>query len=368
MRFSVASHYHRPVEYWLNNNGYTTMVSPPKWAKEHNRNLDIFVPNKEIVFGNVSWEHYKEVYRSILKNNMNAIKQWVAGHKNDHMILLCGCQERENCHRSLIAMVLTWLGCEEVALPGEKTTDLPNDIVVTVPKSFGLDTWINEGDPVGVEWSGQEWDFCLYGCPKPNISPGMRVYVTYNNILRGYAPLVRVDWMPEKGCWSLVRHGDAVAVTIDEPVQGFRGWKHRWWNREDEKDFSYEWYDGRPAWTVPMEIETRAEPSLGKGVHVIYMDYVFPIGAFLKKKEVLTCWDCLQEEIEVTFTTKNAMITHAQQHSEWRLRQKGNEIKERRAEVRRKMEEDREKRLAIAKSKRCAVAWGDFSGVPEDIG
>ena len=35
-------------------------------------------------------------------------------------------------------------------------SDLPpiRDVVVTVPKSFGLDTWIEEGDAAGEPWSG----------------------------------------------------------------------------------------------------------------------------------------------------------------------------------------------------------------------
>ena len=32
------------------------------------------------------------------------------------------------------------------------------DVVVTVPLSFGLDTWIAEGDAAGEEWSGEEWE------------------------------------------------------------------------------------------------------------------------------------------------------------------------------------------------------------------
>jgi hypothetical protein len=34
---------------------------------------------------------------------------------------------------------------------------------------------------------------------------------------------------------AFVRGGGAVACTIDEPIVGFRGWRNRWWNREDEK-------------------------------------------------------------------------------------------------------------------------------------
>lgn len=109
------------------------------------------------------------------------------------------------------------------------------DVLVTVPLSFGLDTWIAEGDAAGQPWSGNEWDFYMGGA-RPVIKPGERVYVCYNGKLRGYAPLVRID---SQGQWrySLVRHGDAVAVTIPEYIRGFRGWRYRFWALEDEVPF-----------------------------------------------------------------------------------------------------------------------------------
>lgn len=115
------------------------------------------------------------------------------------------------------------------------------DVVVTVPLSFGLDRWICEGDPVGAPWSGELWDFGVGG-GKPDIEPGERVYVVFNRKVRGYAPLVAL----EKGgpaYWYLVRGGDAVAVTIDESIIGFRGWRRRWWDRAVEKPF--------PEWQTP---------------------------------------------------------------------------------------------------------------------
>jgi hypothetical protein len=113
------------------------------------------------------------------------------------------------------------------------------DVVVTVPKWFGLDTWIAEGDPVGVPWSGQEWHFYLGG-PLPRIQPGERVYVVYNGALRGYAPLVRID--VEGWRYGLVRHGGAVAVSIPENIRGFRGFRYRWWDTALERPFP-DWQD-----------------------------------------------------------------------------------------------------------------------------
>jgi hypothetical protein len=126
-----------------------------------------------------------------------------------------------------------------------------SDVVVTVPKSFGLDTWIAEGDAAGEPWSGQEWHFYLGG-QVPKIEPGDRVYVVYNNRIRGYAPLVRLEyegkvWEGEqyidRGRFALVRHGYAEAVTIRAEVRGFRGWRYRWWDRDIEVPF--------PDWRLP---------------------------------------------------------------------------------------------------------------------
>lgn len=110
-----------------------------------------------------------------------------------------------------------------------------SDLVVTVPLSFGLTRWIDEGDAAGEPWSGELWDFGIGG-GRPDIEPGERVYIVYNRKLRGYAPLVALEGGQRR--WFLVRGGGAVAVTIDEPIIGFRGWRRRWWDRADEKYFT----------------------------------------------------------------------------------------------------------------------------------
>lgn len=74
------------------------------------------------------------------------------------------------------------------------------DVVVTVPKSFGLDTWIAEGDAAGEPWSGEEWHFYLGGS-----SPDIK--------------------------------------TIPEFIQGFRGARYRWWDTTIEVPF--------PGWQKP---------------------------------------------------------------------------------------------------------------------
>jgi len=135
------------------------------------------------------------------------------------------------------------------------------DVVVTVPKDFryagknGLAGWIAEGDTAGEPWSKTEWYFTLGGQP-PRISKGERVYIVCEGKLRGYAPLIRIavwnnedelwegfgdreDCSPRRrvGAFALVRGGRAVAVTLDEPVRGFQGYRYRWWEYKDEKPF-----------------------------------------------------------------------------------------------------------------------------------
>jgi hypothetical protein len=110
------------------------------------------------------------------------------------------------------------------------------DIVVTVPKGLWLD-WIYEGDAVGQPPSGEEWGFFLGG-PRPHIEPGEYVYVVAHGRLRGYSPLTRV--MPTDRGFALCRKAEAQAVTIDEKIPGFRGWRARWWDRSLEQPFP-EW-------------------------------------------------------------------------------------------------------------------------------
>jgi hypothetical protein len=114
-----------------------------------------------------------------------------------------------------------------------------SDVVVTVPKWFWPE-WIVEGDAAGEPDSGEEWGFFLGGI-RPATEPGYRCYIVAHGKLRGYAPIVRVV-RTDRG-WAICRRGGAVAVTISEPITGFRGWRHRWWGRENEVPF--------PDWRCP---------------------------------------------------------------------------------------------------------------------
>lgn len=108
-----------------------------------------------------------------------------------------------------------------------------SDLVVTVPKGIWLD-WVYEGDAAGEPATGEEWGFFLGG-GRPDAAPGDRLYVVAHGLLRGFAPITRV-MRTDRG-WAICRNHGAEAVTIDEPIPGFRGWRKRWWERGLERPF-----------------------------------------------------------------------------------------------------------------------------------
>lgn len=97
------------------------------------------------------------------------------------------------------------------------------------------DEWLAEGDLAGQPWSGRLHAFPL-GLKRPKIAAGERVYVAARGRIRGYAPLVELKRNAE-GRWLLVRGGGAEAVTVDEAVPAFHGFRYRWWRLEDERPF-----------------------------------------------------------------------------------------------------------------------------------
>ncbi|HCX68566.1 hypothetical protein [Parvibaculum sp.] len=110
------------------------------------------------------------------------------------------------------------------------------DLVGTCPKDFWKE-WIAEGDIAGTPESGQTWGWYTRHSYRFLIRPGDRFYVVAHGKLRGYAPVIGMDGP------AILRRGGAVAVTIDEPIPGFRGLRKRWWPREVEQPF--------PDWRLP---------------------------------------------------------------------------------------------------------------------
>lgn len=131
------------------------------------------------------------------------------------------------------------------------------DVVVTVPRERWA-AWLSEGSLVG-ELASSEYGFGIANCDPPPVEPGDRVYVVAWDRVRGYAPLVRLESASQGHV--LVRAGGAVAVTIPEPARGFRGWRVRWWQRDQEVPF--------PAWRTEgvggESVASASPPTRGKG-------------------------------------------------------------------------------------------------------
>lgn len=108
-----------------------------------------------------------------------------------------------------------------------------SDLVVTVPKWF-WNEWIAEGDAAGEPETGQEWCFSVGA--RPPIKPGERLYIVAHNRLRGFAPVVRIEHLPD-GRWAIVRKGGAIACTVPFEIPGFRGFRRVWWRPEAERPF-----------------------------------------------------------------------------------------------------------------------------------
>jgi hypothetical protein len=118
------------------------------------------------------------------------------------------------------------------------------DICVTVPKQLWQE-WLDEGDLPDDPLTFTDYHFWFSGPLPLEADTGSRCYIVAHGRLRGYAPLVAVErrcvLRPSAHCF--MRRGGAVAVTIDEPIRGFQGWRYRFWRREDERSF--------PGWRTP---------------------------------------------------------------------------------------------------------------------
>lgn len=139
--------------------------------------------------------------------------------------------------------------------------------------------------------TGEEWGFFL-GQYRPPIEPGERLYVVAHDRLRGYAPVTAVECID--GRWAIGRKGGAVAVTIEQRIEGFRGWRKAWWKREDERPFP----DWRTADLVPKRKAATAvhaaksasdDPRADGKVQALCSRWVTSIGP------AVTCKGCLAE-------------------------------------------------------------------------
>ena len=120
------------------------------------------------------------------------------------------------------------------------------DLVATLPKSFGLKEWIEEGDPAGEPHTDPPNVSYFWKVPSlPRRSgPGARLYVVYDGTLIGYSIISHIIQTPQ-GVF-VVRPGGVrardEAVTIPDRIPGFQGYRYRWWPRDKERPFP-EWKD-----------------------------------------------------------------------------------------------------------------------------
>lgn len=126
------------------------------------------------------------------------------------------------------------------------------DVVMTIPKGRWKE-WLSEGDLATGSMTPAEWEETNeYGLTfgrggrLPKIEVGERVYIVAHGRLRGFSPLVGIGrgerFGGRLGSNALIRRGGAVAVTIDEEIRGFQGFRYRWWNRVKEYPFP-DWAD-----------------------------------------------------------------------------------------------------------------------------
>lgn len=144
-----------------------------------------------------------------------------------------------------------------------------SDLVVTCPKALWAE-WLSEGDNAGEAPPAEalEYHFHLPPSARPPINPGERVYVVAHGRLRGYAPLVRVDLSGDRP--SLVRRGEAIAITIEGEIRGFQGYKARWWDRSLERPF--------PRWQIE-GVQARCSDCGKIGAVVAWRKVTTPRGA-----------------------------------------------------------------------------------------
>lgn len=132
------------------------------------------------------------------------------------------------------------------------------DLVGTCPKGF-WEEWLREGGCAGESYPeyGYAWwsrhvlarklSFKFSGNHTKMDESDLRFYVVCHGNLRGWAPVRDILIGPEEGgahCYGILRRSnEAVAITIPDPIPGFRGLRKRWWDRADETPF--------PDWKTP---------------------------------------------------------------------------------------------------------------------
>lgn len=115
----------------------------------------------------------------------------------------------------------------------------PADLVVCLPVALFHDWYDEGGTPDWADDNEYTWE--IGSQPPGSIQTNhSRLSIVCAGVLRGFAPIRRVEQVAGRR-WALIRDGrSAEAVTIPEQIKSFRGWRYRWWDHEDERPFD-EW-------------------------------------------------------------------------------------------------------------------------------
>ena len=125
------------------------------------------------------------------------------------------------------------------------------DLVGTCPKDEWLE-WLAEGDCAGDGPLFQEYGWWTNHWRIREIKPGDRFYVVAWGLLRGWAPVTRIERNQDGRPVAIIRSGGAVACTVSFPIRGFQGLLYPWWRRCDEVPF--------PDWKTA-GVGTKSEPD-----------------------------------------------------------------------------------------------------------
>jgi len=122
--FTVASHHWDNAGFLADSNAFTIMARiPEKHGWTEDRNLFLFAAESETVEAyrrkEITTAQYTQQFSSLMQERLPRIRNWLWQHDGQHVTLLCACPghslDERFCHRYLVARLLVWLGCEQVA-------------------------------------------------------------------------------------------------------------------------------------------------------------------------------------------------------------------------------------------------------------
>lgn len=124
IRFTVASHHWDNARFLADPHAFTIMAwHPAKYGWPASRNLSLLAPTSDILNAyqdrDITAAGYTEQFNDLMNERLTDIVTLLHRFLGQHITLLCACNshslDERFCHRYLVARLLVWLGCEEVA-------------------------------------------------------------------------------------------------------------------------------------------------------------------------------------------------------------------------------------------------------------